>query len=262
MTVLERLARLGYASKAVIYAVVGVLAILAVVSRGGVITDTSGALRVLLRQPFGQLLLGVLAVGLCGYAAWRLLDAVSDPDRDGTAPSGLITRIGNAIRGVIYGALGLEAFRLLRGLRGSSSDDAELWTARILSWPFGEVAIGIAGAIAAAYGVSEVVQGVRGTHDVKLDWSPIPPNLRPAIQRICRFGVAVRGGLIATLGVFLVRASFGRDPDQAAGSRESMIRLGGVFDGNWFLALIAAGVIAYAVDQAVHARCRRIRPVL
>jgi hypothetical protein len=262
VTVLERLARLGYASKAVIYGIVGVLAILTVVNRGGLITDTSGALRVLLRQPFGQLLLLVLAVGLCGYAVWRILDAFADPDRDGTAPGGLVTRGGNVVRGVIYGALGLEAFRLLRGLRGSSGDEAELWTARILSLPFGELAVAIAGGAAAAYGISEVVHGVRGTHDVKLDWSPIPRDVRPAVQKICRFGVAVRGGLIATLGVFLVRASFNHDPDQAAGSRESMLRLSGIFDGTWFLALIAAGVIAYAVDQAVHAVCRRIRPVI
>lgn len=52
------------------------------------------------------------------------------------------------------------------------------------------------------------------------------------------------------------------DPTEAAGTRESMLRLGGIFDGRWFLALIAAGVIAYAADQAVHARCRRIRPVV
>jgi hypothetical protein len=258
---LEHLARLGYASKAVIYAVVGALAILAATNRGGRITDTSGALRVLLTQPFGQTLLIVLAVGLCGYAAWRLLDALTDPDRDGTRFGGLVTRLGNAIRGVIYGALGLEAFRLLRGLRGTSGDEAELWTARILDWPFGAVAVGIAGAIVVVYGISEIIQGFRGT-DAKLDWSPIPRDTRRLVQRICRFGVSIRGGLISTLGVFLVRAALAHDPNQAAGSRESMLRLGGVFDGQWFLVLIAAGVIAYAVDQAVHARCRRIRPVL
>ena len=258
---LESLARLGYASKAVIYGIVGVFAILAIANRGGRITDTSGALRLVLAQPFGRVLLIVLAIGLCGYAVWRLLDAVADPDRDGTAPAGLVTRIGNAVRGIIYGALGIEAFRLLGGLRGSRGDDAELWTGRILAIPFGEWLVGIGGAIAAVYGASEIVQGIRGTHDTKVDWSPIPAHVRPAVQRISRFGVAIRGGLLVTLGVYLVRAALSHDPNQAAGARESMLRLGGVFEGRWFLGLIAAGVIAYAVDQAVHARCRRIREV-
>ena len=259
---LEPLARLGYASKAVIYGIVGVFAVLAVVNRGGLVTDTSGALRLVLTQPFGRMLVIVLAVGLCGYAVWRVLDSIVDPDRDGTGPGGLVTRVGNFVRGCVYGALGLESFRLARGLRGPRGDEAELWTARILDLPFGEVAVGIAGAIAAAYGMSEVIEGVRGTHDQKVDWSSIPGDVRPAVQRISRFGVAVRGGLISTLGVFLVRAAFTHDPNQAAGARESMLRLSGVFEGRWFLALIAAGVIAYAIDQAVHARCRRIRPVV
>lgn len=256
---LEGLARLGYASKAVIYGIVGVLAILAIVNRGGMVTDTSGALRVVLTQPLGRALLAVLAIGLCGYGAWRLLDAISDPDRDGAGPSGLVTRAGNAVRGLVYGALGLEAFRLLRGLGQASSEGAEHWTARLLQLPLGEVAVGAAGAITAAYGLLQIIGALRGAHDTKLDWSPIARGARVAIRHVCRFGVAIRGALIATLGVHLVRAALSHDPSEAAGARESMLRLGGLFDGRWFLALIAAGVIAYAVDQAVHARCRRIR---
>jgi hypothetical protein len=259
----EHLARLGYGSKAVIYGIIGVFAILSIANRGGTITDTSGALRVVLTQPFGRVLLFVLAVGLCGYAVWRWLDAAADPDRDGTTPAGVVTRIGNVCRGLVYGGLGLEAFRLLlRGRSGSNGDEAELWTARLLDFPLGEILVAAIGATVAIYGTREVILGIRGTHDAKVDWSAIPSRMRNGLQNISRFGVATRGGLLATLGVFLVRAALTRNPDQAAGSRESMVRLGGLFDGRWFLALIAAGVIAYAIDQAVHARCRRIRPVL
>lgn len=257
----EYLARLGYAAKAVVYAIVGVLAMLAVTNRGGMVTDTSGALRVVLSKPLGHSLLVVVAIGLCGYAVWRLVDALFDPDRDGTTVGGLVTRIGNAVRGCIYGALGFEAIQLVRGLRASSGD-AELWTARILQWPTGPLLVGVAGAIVAAYGAHEVVKSIRRSGDPKVDWSPISSGLRPLLQTVSRFGVGIRGGLIATLGVFLVRAALTEQPAQAAGTRESMLRLGGVFEGRWFLALIAVGVLAYAVDQAVHARCRRIRPVV
>jgi hypothetical protein len=259
---LERAARLGYASKAVIYGIVGVLAILTAVNQGGAITDTSGALRVVLGRPFGRMLLLVLAIGLCGYAIWRLLDALMDPDRDGTRPSGWVTRVANVIRGCIYGGLGLEAIRLLRGLRGSNGDPVEFWAARIFDWPLGEVVVGAIGAIAAAYGVYEIVRAVRGPGDTKLDWSSISAKVRPLLQRISRFGVAVRAGLIVTLGIFLVRAALTHNPDQAAGPRESLLRLGGLFEGRWFLAVVAAGLVAYAIDQIVHARCRRIRNVV
>jgi hypothetical protein len=259
---IEQLARLGYASKALIYAIVGVLAIMAATRRGGRVTDTSGALRVVLSQPFGRILLMALALGLCGYALWRLLDAIRDPDQHGTRFGGLVIRIGNAIRGCIYGALGVEAVRLLRGLGGSSGDEAEVWTARIMDLPFGGFAVGIAGAIVAVYGVSELVDSVRGKDDAKVDLSCIADRIRPATRKISRFGVGARGVLIATLGVFLVRAALQHDPSEAAGSRESMIELAGAVEGRWLLALIAAGLLGYAVDQAVHARCRRIRAVV
>jgi hypothetical protein len=259
---LEPFARLGYASKAVIYGIVGVLAILTALNQGGVITDTSGALRVVLTRPYGRMLLIVLAIGLCGYAAWRLLDAAMDPDRAGTSPMGALTRIGNALRGCIYGALGLEAFRLARGLRGSNRNQVELWSARILDWPFGELALGAAGAIVATFGTWELVRALHGHHDPKVDWSAISSEFRPLLKRICRFGVAIRAGILFTLGVFLARAGLTHDPNQAAGPRESILRLGGLFEGRWFLAVIGAGLVAYAVDQAIHAHCRRIRKVL
>jgi hypothetical protein len=259
---IEPLARLGYASKAVIYAIVGGLAIAAAANRGGQITDTSGALRVILRQPFGQILLYVLTAGLCGYAVWRVLDAIRDPDRHGTDAGGLVTRVGNLIRGAIYGALGVEAFRLARGLRGSSGNEAVMWTARIMDWPLGEWIIGIAGAIVVVYGVSEVVDSARGGFDASLDYSPFPSGWRRPLNSVSRFGVGARGVIIATLGVFLVRAAIRHDPAEAHGTRESVIELAGAVHGRWLLAAIAAGLLAYAVDQAVHARCRRIRAVL
>ena len=259
---LEILARLGYASKAVIYGIVGVFAIMAATNRGGSLTDTSGALRIVLTQPFGRILLVVLAVGLCGYAAWRLLDSVADPDRDGTDPPGLLTRVGNGIRGCVYGTLGIEAVRLLRGLEGTNGNEAELWTARILKYPFGEIAVAAVAVAIAMYGVFQIVEGVRGTHDEKLDWSAVSSSIRATVRRISRFGVAVRGGLLVTFGVFLARAAFTHNPAQAAGSRESLIQLAGIVEGRWWLLVIAAGVIAYAVDQAAHARCRRIRAVV
>lgn len=253
---LEKLARLGYASKAVIYAIIGALAILTVAQRGGAITDTSGALHVVLTKPFGNTLLIVLAVGLCGYGAWRVLDAFANPDRDS-----LFIRIGNIVRGGVYGLLGVRAIQLLRGLRTPGGDEAELWTAKILEWPLGPLVVGLVGGIVAGYGAWQAVQGMTGKHDEKVDWTPIPSGTRALVQRVSQFGVATRGGILVTLGVFLIRAAFTGNPEQAAGARESMLRLGGLFEGRWFLAVIAAGVLAYAVDQAVHAGCRRIRPV-
>ena len=254
---IERLARLGYASKALVYAIIGTLAIAAATNQGGKVTDTSGALRVVFSQPYGQVLLLVLGIGLCGYAVWRLLDSFSDPDRHGKGFKGLVTRIGNVIRGLIYGALGLEALRLFRGSGGSKGDEAEAWTSKIMNWPLGEWLIGIVGVVVVIYGVSEVVKLFKGKDDPLVDWSAVSTTVR----RICRFGVGSRGLIIITLGVFLVRAAVQHNPSEAAGTRESLVELVGVVEGRWLLGLMAVGLLAYALDQAIHALYRRIRPV-
>lgn len=251
------LARLGYASKALVYAIIGTLAIAAATNQGGRVTDTSGALRVVFSQPYGKVLLLVLGVGLCGYALWRILDSLRDPDHHGTGFKGVVTRIGNVIRGLIYGALGVEALRLFQGIGGSNGDEAEAWASRIMKMPFGEWAIGLAGAIVIAYGVGEVVKTIKGKDDPLVDWSAVSSEVR----KICRFGVGARGLIIVTLGIFLVRAAVQHDPNQAAGTRESLLELVNVVEGRWLLGLMAVGLLAYAVDQAVHARYRRIRPV-
>jgi hypothetical protein len=259
---IEPLARLGYASKALIYSIVGMLAIAAAANRGGRVTDTSGALKVVLAQPFGRVLLVVLTVGLCGYAAWRLLDALFDPDRNGTSIKGLITRTGNAVRGGIYGALGLEAFRLVRGLRGSDGQEAKVWASRVMSFPLGDMALAIVGVIVTAYGLSEVIAALKGEKDRLIDMSSISHRYQTLLHRVMKFGVGARGLIICTLGVLLVRAAVRERPAEAAGTRESMVELTGIVDGRWLLWFIAAGLLAYAVDQAAHARFRRIKPVI
>ena len=259
---IEPLARLGYASKALIYMIVGGLAAAAATRQGGRVTDTSGALRVILRQPFGQVVLLVLAVGLCGYAVWRFLDAIRDPERRGTGTKALVARIGNVVRGLIYGALGIEAFRLAQGFRTGSRHEAELWTARIMHLPFGPLIVGIVGAIVTIYGVTEVIGSLRGHVHRDLDLSPIPRPLRAAAGHISRFGVAARGIIAAVLGGFLVRAAIQRNPAEAHGTRESMLEIANVVEGRWLLAAVAAGLVAYGIDQALHARCRPIAKVV
>ena len=259
---LEKLARLGYASKALIYAVVGYLALMAALRRGGKVTDTSGALRELLDEPFGQVLVLVLGIGLCGYAAWRILDAIRDPDGHGTEVKGLITRIGNAVRAVIYGALGIEAFKLFRGLGGSSSREAEMWTARLMGWPLGEVLVGLGGAIVAVYGVSEIVAAFRGGYSKTLDVRAIPAGFRTTAETISRLGIGARGVIITILGVFLVRAALQQDPSEAQGTRDSILTLTSLVPGRLALTFIGLGLLAYAFDQLLHARYRKIARVL
>src|SRR5688500_13779855 len=115
----ERLGRLGLVAKAVLYAVVGLLAIpVARGARSGG-PDRGGALRTIAHQPFGKGLLVLLALGLAAYALWRLAQAILDRDNEGEGPKGLVKRGANLAKAAWYGILcGLTVSTLVGGGSG------------------------------------------------------------------------------------------------------------------------------------------------
>ena len=69
----EGLARAGFVSRGVIYGLIGILAIKLALGNGGSQASQQGALRTIARQPFGKVLLILVAIGLAGYALWRII---------------------------------------------------------------------------------------------------------------------------------------------------------------------------------------------
>jgi hypothetical protein len=63
----ERLGRFGFAAKGVLYGIVALIAV-QVALGSGKLEDKEGALQAVAGQPYGGILLGILAAGLAGYA--------------------------------------------------------------------------------------------------------------------------------------------------------------------------------------------------
>ena len=62
-TTFELAARLGYAARGVVYLIIGAFAVVAALSSGDRPTGKKGALQALLDEPFGEVLLGIVASG-------------------------------------------------------------------------------------------------------------------------------------------------------------------------------------------------------
>src|SRR3954449_5223713 len=76
------LGRAGLVARGVVYAVVGILALKLALGDGGKATSQQGALKAVAQQPFGKFLLVALAIGLGGYALWRLTRAALGHGRE------------------------------------------------------------------------------------------------------------------------------------------------------------------------------------
>src|SRR6188472_2169462 len=96
------LGRAGLVARGVVYAVVGVLAVKLALGDGGKTTNQQGALKTIAQQPFGKALLVLMAIGLAGYAIWRLVRAAlghgpEDSDDTKERLAGLESGIGYAL---------------------------------------------------------------------------------------------------------------------------------------------------------------------
>jgi hypothetical protein len=257
----EPLARFGYAAKGVVYVIVGILALPAATGIDGQATDTQGALRVIVRQPFGQFLLALVAVGLLGYALWRLVQAVLDPERKGTDAKGIVKRLGYAISGLAYGGLAVTAAGMLIGLAGGSGNSTQKWTALLLSQPFGPWLVGAVGLIIIAVGINALYVAYTAKFCEKLKLGEMSEAQRSWATWVGRIGLTARGLILGLIGLFLLVAAWQTDANEARGLAGAFKVLARQPYGPWLLGTIAVGFIAYGVYMFFEARFRRISAV-
>jgi hypothetical protein len=255
----EWLARLGYVAKGIVYFVVGALAAQAAFGNGGETTGQQGALVEILHQPYGRILLGVVAVGLFGYALWRFVEAGLDPERKGKDAKGLIQRAGYVASGLAYSALGIEAVRLVLGLGGGEGGNRyEDWTAQLMAQPLGRWLVGLAGLVVIGVGLWQFYEAYSAHFRKELLLNQLNDQQRGWVIGSGRFGFAARGVVYALIGGFLLQAALQADPNEAGGLGDALAVLAQQPYGPWVLGAVAGGLMAYGLFAVVLARYRRI----
>lgn len=256
---ITRLARLGYAAKAVLYTLVGVLAFGVGRGVGGRTTGSRGALVTILAAPFGRVLLGLIAAGLVGYAIWRVVEGIKDPDRRGNDLKGLTLRASFVGRGLLHGLLGVSAARV--AMSGVSGEDdgatAERWTARVLDAPGGETLLKALGLALIGFALYQLYRGIVAKIGRRIDLTAMSPAGARWAVVVSRFGIAARGVIFGLMGAAVFRAAQQHDASEAGGTGESLQAVAQL--GRWPLMLIALGLIAYGGYELINARYRRIR---
>jgi hypothetical protein len=254
------LGRLGYAIEGVVYALIGILAVQVALGRGGATTDNKGALVQIAGAPFGRFLLIVVTLGLIGYALWRFLQAALDVDGKGTTGKGIAKRVGYAATGAVHIFLAFSAIRLLQtGSAGTNSDaSAKGWTAELLSKPFGQWLVAIAGLIVIGMGGYQVYSGITARFREDLALSGMSPTEDRWFTRLGQVGYSARGVVFALIGLFLVAAARRGNPGEAHGLDGALATLAQQPFGPWLLGIVALGFIAYGVFLFAEARYQRM----
>lgn len=213
--------------------------------------DRGNAIELIGSRPFGKVVLMIIAIGLLGYASWRVISGINDAERHGSDAKGFLVRAGSIIRGLFYGGFAYEIVRLLLHHGGGSGSDqtSRHWTARMMHHPFGRLVVAAAGLAIIGYGGYQIYRAATNKVRDHLD-----PKIPDALIAISRFGIAARALIFGAIGVSLIRAAVLYNANAARGTSGAVRQFSG-----WLLTIIAFGLIAYGAYAFVNARYRRIK---
>lgn len=217
--------------------------------------DQSGALRVLVRQPFGRPLLVAITVGLAAMAVWQLLEAAIGHQQEKHRTAERIASLGRA---VIYAALGVTAARVAGGSATSSASQQQNATAGILAHPAGRWLVALAGLAVIALGVGMVIYGARRGFERRLRIAQMSAKTRKAAVRLGQLGYIAKGIAFGIVGILLAGAALRHNAAQSRGLDAALRTLAGKPYGELLLVLIAAGFAAFGVYCFFQAKYRKV----
>jgi len=254
----EWLARAGLVARGVVYGLIGILAIKVAFGSGGETTDQQGALKTIAGQPFGKVLLILVAIGLAGYALWRLVRAAIGHGPE-TGEDDAKDRISGVVSGIAYGALCFTAVKILIGSSSSSSSSkTEKATGGVLDWPLGRYLVIVAGLVVLGVAVDQALKGIKQKFREDAKTGEMSPRVDQAYTAVGVVGHLARAVVFALIGWFVIKAAIDYDPDKAVGLDQALAKLSSSAFGPVVLGIVAAGLIAFACYSVLDARYRRV----
>ena len=251
----EALARAGLAARGVVYAIIGLLALKLALGDGGKATNQQGALRTIADRPFGKTLLVLVAIGLAGYALWRLLRAAlgHGPEQHDSGSD----RVAALASGIAYAILCVTAVKILAGASTGSGTPKKA-TGGVLDWAGGPLLVGIAGAALIGVAGYQAYKGIKKKFLEDSKTEQMSHGVKRAFTALGVFGHVARAVVFTLIGYGLIKAAIDYDPDKAIGLDGALRKLANASYGPWLLGLVAAGLIGFAAYSVADARYRRV----
>jgi hypothetical protein len=234
------LARSGFVMNGVLHIIIGAIAVGIAFGASGE-ADQSGAFEQLAGTPVGLVALVVITIGLW---ALGLFEVVTVAITRGSEADAWKDRAKTAGRAIAYLAIGFTAFRFATGSGGSSSQQSQSLSAKLLASPGGVVLLVVLGLAVVAVGGYFVVKGV--THRFERTEIAVPAGtIGRVIGWLGVVGFVAQGVAFVVVGVLFIVAAVTADPEKATGLDGALSALRDLPAGPFVLCAIALGIILY-----------------
>lgn len=243
------LVRVGYFSRAILYFVLGLIAL---TSAGKIGAGTNGIFTAIEEFPLGSAILWLMVVGLAAYALFRFASLLFDIENNGSDKTGWAKRIGHAGSGIAHLALAYSAYKFATSSGSAQSGaGAQEAASGVLSFEFGGVVLGVLGIAFLITAVFQARKGLTGefTHRI----SAQAPS---ATRWLGMAGYLARAVVYLVIGWSLFKAGFmSAGAEQVKTLGDAVAALAG--EGLVFT-LTTLGLILFGIFSLILARWRII----
>ena len=255
-------AKFGLVAKGIVYLLLGIFAFMAAFHLGGQSpgnTDKRGVFNFIQEQTGGQILLGLVALGLASYAIWRFIQAFKDTEHKGKDAKALAVRGRYLFSGLVYGSLTVIVVRMLFFSSDNSGNSGNESMAReLLSQPFGQILAGIVALIFIGVGIYQVYYGLSEKFKKHVN-KAVPSNGRKYMMAAGKIGYVARGIVWLIIGWLFVKAALEANASKAGDTEDAFQFLATASYGSYILGAVGLGLCFYGLFNFIRARYERFK---
>ena len=241
------LVRVGYFSRALLYSVLGLIALTSV---GQISEGTNGIFKAIQNFPAGTVLLWLMVVGLLAYALFRFASPLFDIENSGSDKTGWAKRIGHGGSAIGHLALAWSAFQFANS-GSASGGGAQEAASGVLSFELGGFVLGTLGLIFFVAAIFQAKKGITGEFMNRI--SGAAPSATRALGGI---GFCARAVVFTVIGWSLVQAGFmSGGGNQVKTLGDAVASLSG---SGWIFTVVALGLLIFGLFSLILARYRII----
>jgi len=249
---LAGLARVGLVAYGIVHVLLAWVALNMAWSSAAQSGDQSGALATLADDPLGRVLLWIIAGGLFALVLWQLSEAIwGFRGEDGTKR--LRHRLTAGFKGVVYGGLAVSSINAATGSNSSDAAQQQQGTSGVLSLPFGQFLVVVAGLVMIGVGIGHVVKGLDQKFLKHIN-KGMTSGVRSAVKKVGVVGYIADGVSLALVGAILGYAAITFDAAKSTGLDGALRLIVTAPFGRILLTLVALGFLAYGLFAFARAK--------